>query len=1199
MSGGRGGRGRGRGASGGRGRGRGRGRGSPKNGEASEDVNVEEEQQAEEPSGQGTGVLKCVDDGAAGEVQKPGEDGKVTRGGKGGRGRGGRRGRVQNDELTEDVNVEDQQAEEPSGQGTDGQQSVDEGGEGAGEVQRTEETVKAVRDGRGVGGRPNNDEVTEDVNVEEQQGEGPRDQDTDGPKSDVEGGGVQKPAEAGKALRRGRGGRQQIGEESEDVNVEEPSPRDQDTGGTKSVEGGEVLKRVEAGKAVLDGTGEDDDVNMDETEDSSDEDEDSDLEGEDDEEWLPRASANAKRRRKEEDEDRDEENDDEETGRGKGRGGRGSRGRGESRGRGRGRGKGGGRGRGRGRGRQNIGEVSEDINVQEHQAEGPKKDQPEEAGKVTRGERGGRGRGRGRGGGRGRQKIGEVSEDVNVQEHQAEGPKKDQPEEAGRGGRGRGRGRGRGGGRARLKNGEVSEDVNVEEEHQAEGLRDQDTGGPKSVDEGTAGEFQKPEEAGKAMRGGRGGRGRGRGGGRARLKNGEVSEDVNVEDEQQQAEGPRDTDGLKRVGDEGGGGGEGQKPGEAGKAVLDDTGEEAPNVNESKDSRGEDENPDLEGGGDDDVDRVPSREEAEGEEEEEEEEAAAGSSTSKGKAAVQPRGSAASGGRGRGRGKGQDPAALPTGADVEGGPWLDDSTEDHLPPQPEFQPLRTPGPQITQGAEYTTMQLFRLFFTDTMLRTLVRNTNKYGASCHADRWTDLTRSDVFSYMSLLIYMGMTQLPATSDYWRQAELYNLSFPRSVMSRRKFKVINTALYMSDPDDDAVNDARKGTAEYDCLHKLKPLYTELREACKTNFHPYQHIRVDERKVITRPGLVQKDKQSKYGYKWFVLMDSRSGYTWDFHMNEGRCEMERGKGLSYDLVMELLSTKALGAGYKLYVDNFYNSPEFFKDLLQQKVWACGTVGPSNTKGFPRTDRPGALDKKSPRGASRWIREEPLLFVQWRDTRIVQVCSTMHQAHAGETVQRKVKVAGGKWSTKDIPVPPAVKDYYKHMGGADLSHALIDSYKVPSKSRKWHQGLFSLFLDIAIVNAFVLHKEIALSKGQTPKTQKAFREELAMELSKARSRTTYTFATPPPAPHLIRGVHLPVYIGGNATQSRKLCCLCRKKTPIMCEACARPFCMVSARNCYTHWHTQNIPVTTPGDLKIVGCFFRGLEDSIFEIGYS
>ena len=68
----------------------------------------------------------------------------------------------------------------------------------------------------------------------------------------------------------------------------------------------------------------------------------------------------------------------------------------------------------------------------------------------------------------------------------------------------------------------------------------------------------------------------------------------------------------------------------------------------------------------------------------------------------------------------------------------------------------------------------------------------------------------------------------------------------------------------------------------------------------------------------------------------------------------------------------------------------------------------------------------------------------------------------------------------------------YRCMGGVDLSDALISYYKVIHKTQKWY------FMDIAIVNAFLLYKVITKGKGQVPMHQKAFRETLVEELSAA-----------------------------------------------------------------------------------------------------
>lgn len=100
---------------------------------------------------------------------------------------------------------------------------------------------------------------------------------------------------------------------------------------------------------------------------------------------------------------------------------------------------------------------------------------------------------------------------------------------------------------------------------------------------------------------------------------------------------------------------------------------------------------------------------------------------------------------------------------------------------------------------------------------------------------------------------------------------------------------------------------------------------------------------------------------------------------------------GMTYDSVMKLLDTAVLGTGYKSYVDNYYTSPALFSDLLLKRIWACGTIM-ANRKGLPKS-KENALNTKSPRGTIRWPSKDPVVFVQWRDTGDVLLCSTIHTA--------------------------------------------------------------------------------------------------------------------------------------------------------------------------------------------------------------
>ncbi|KAF3861162.1 hypothetical protein F7725_001417 [Dissostichus mawsoni] len=243
-------------------------------------------------------------------------------------------------------------------------------------------------------------------------------------------------------------------------------------------------------------------------------------------------------------------------------------------------------------------------------------------------------------------------------------------------------------------------------------------------------------------------------------------------------------------------------------------------------------------------------------------------------------------------------------------------------------------------------------------------------------WKVLTQEEFFNFLGIIIFSGLVHVHQRTDYWRTTWPYNFSFPADKMSRNHFETIMWSLHISNPEEDEENDRKRNTAEYDRL--FKPLYTEITAACKAHFQPYQNISIDERMVASkaRSSMKQylKDKPTKWGFKLFVLADSSTAYTWNFFVYAGKSEFTQGQGLSYSSVIDLLPFSLLGAGYTLFVDNFYTSPALFGDLSTKGIGCFGTIR-KNRVGFPHTEL-NDLPKKAERGDLRWIRRSKLLFV-------------------------------------------------------------------------------------------------------------------------------------------------------------------------------------------------------------------------------
>jgi hypothetical protein len=145
--------------------------------------------------------------------------------------------------------------------------------------------------------------------------------------------------------------------------------------------------------------------------------------------------------------------------------------------------------------------------------------------------------------------------------------------------------------------------------------------------------------------------------------------------------------------------------------------------------------------------------------------------------------------------------------------------------------------------------------------------------------------DMLNYFSLVIYMWLVKVSRLVDNWSKSLLYRFEFPTPSWVNLFF-AINHTRHRCDPQKDQEND-QKGTSGYDRLARVKPLYHDMVEACKTYFQPAQNLSVDEHMVVSKAwiGLMHniKNKLTKWGYKLFVLADSASAYMGKCFIYEG----------------------------------------------------------------------------------------------------------------------------------------------------------------------------------------------------------------------------------------------------------------------------------------------------------------------------
>jgi len=70
------------------------------------------------------------------------------------------------------------------------------------------------------------------------------------------------------------------------------------------------------------------------------------------------------------------------------------------------------------------------------------------------------------------------------------------------------------------------------------------------------------------------------------------------------------------------------------------------------------------------------------------------------------------------------------------------------------------------------------------------------------------------------------------------------------------------------------------------------------------------------------------------------------------------------------------------------------------------------------------------------------------------------------------------------ISQPQVITKYNKFMGGVDHLDWLVQNYRMGVRSKKWYFNFFTKCLDVALVNAWILHSTVA----EKPTTLLSFR---------------------------------------------------------------------------------------------------------------
>jgi len=131
--------------------------------------------------------------------------------------------------------------------------------------------------------------------------------------------------------------------------------------------------------------------------------------------------------------------------------------------------------------------------------------------------------------------------------------------------------------------------------------------------------------------------------------------------------------------------------------------------------------------------------------------------------------------------------------------------------------------------------------------------------------------------------------------------------------------------------------------------------------------------------------------------------------------------------------------------------------------------------------------------GESDYVQSEDISVVKWRDRgkKSVVVVSSMHNPKKERSVLRTNK----RGVREPVNCPESIADYNTFMGGVDKFDQLMSSYSIAQKSRRWWLKLFYYFIDMSIVNSFIMYKDTARKQRFRHLSHLEFRSQLVNEL--------------------------------------------------------------------------------------------------------
>lgn len=456
------------------------------------------------------------------------------------------------------------------------------------------------------------------------------------------------------------------------------------------------------------------------------------------------------------------------------------------------------------------------------------------------------------------------------------------------------------------------------------------------------------------------------------------------------------------------------------------------------------------------------------------------------------------------------------------------------------------------------VELFGLFFDESLITELCRCSNLYASQ--NNRAGDISTSEVWCFLGVLILSGVVPLPRKPMYWENSTDTKNDLVRNAISRDRFRFVMQNIHCCDNNNLNVDDK---------FAKIRP-FVELINKKFLEFAPIEEAHSIDESMIPyygRHGTKQfiRGKPIRWGYK-FWMATTRLGYIEWFDPYQGASCMIPNKyknlGLGSSVVLTFsdeLTKYFPNLPFHLYFDNFFTSITLLHYLGLRQLKGTGTIRENRIAGSIMS--PSSQHKKKTRGSYEYMLDvdNQIIVCRWNDNNLVNLASNSSSVEPISKVKR--------FSQKDkknilVDQPRIIKKYNENMGGVDRADQNIGLYRVAIRGKKWYFPLVCHLVDMCVQNAWQLHR-----KAGGKMDQLAFRRTIAQGILETHKKpTTYQTGKYSKTLHqssrFDRIDHLIIY-----NEKQVKCRFCTKKVNFICSKCNVG---LHPKECFYLYHIQS-----------------------------